>query len=221
MSATRQNFVLAAAMIIATILTSRLKTRSRVVFMLLVIVMGAVALSNSRFQRFKSLSDTGSVSDRVAGSVNRGLFEMILEYPMGNGLGGGGTSLPYFLASQVRNPIGMESEYARVVCEQGIIGLVLWCAIVVAYFARVKTAFAKGPWTGSRRLMWCMAAFTLLSGFIGLGAFTSIPATVLLLLGMGWTAIPMVRTTPVASSAASRAGYLSPLRNRYSLTYGG
>ena len=60
-------------------------------------------MHNERWQRYKEL-DSQSVEDRISGSVNRSFLEVLVEYPMGNGLGGGGTSIPYFLASQVRNP---------------------------------------------------------------------------------------------------------------------
>jgi hypothetical protein len=191
MSATRLNFILGATMVLAAVFTTRMKTASRVIFGVLIVVVALTAMANERFQRFKSLGDADAVVGRVAGSVNRGLFEILLEYPMGNGLGGGGTSIPYFLEGQVKNPIGMESEYARILCEQGVIGLLLWLIFIAWFLTRAKSAFSKGAWASGRRMAWCLTVFYLATGWIGVGLFTSIPGTVMLLLSMGWTAVPM------------------------------
>jgi hypothetical protein len=191
LSATRLNFVTGVAMILAAVMSGRMKAGRWVAFVALIGIMGWVAMTNQRFQRFKSLSDADTVTDRIAGSVNRGFFEILLEYPMGNGLGGGGTSIPYFLEGQVRNPIGMENEYARILSEQGIIGLLLWLGFVAWYLSRARVAFAKGPWTTGRRLVWCLSAFGLGTAWIGTGFLTAIPGTALMMLGMGWTSAPM------------------------------
>ncbi len=189
MSATRTNFIFGCAMVAFVIFTTKMKGNQRTLFVLVVALVGYSAFSNERFQRFKSLSDTDSVSERISGSVNRGFWEILVEYPMGNGLGGGGTSIPYFLEGQVRNPIGMENEYARILSEQGIIGLVLWLSFVVWFAFRIKTAFAKGPWASTRQLVWCLAAIGLATGWLGTGLLTSIPGTVLLIMGIGWTTV--------------------------------
>jgi hypothetical protein len=190
LSATRLNFIIGSVIILATIFTTRLQAKSRIVFVVLVAAFGLIAISNSRFQRFKSLGDTEAVADRISGSVNRGFFEILFEYPMGNGLGGGGTSIPYFLSGQVRNPIGMENEYSRILCEQGVIGLLIWICFVIWFVTRYRYAFAAGPWPNSRRIAWCVAAFGLATAWIGIGALTAIPGTVFTLLAMGWTATP-------------------------------
>jgi hypothetical protein len=192
MSATRQNFILGSAMIVVTIFSSRMMASNRILFLLLIAAVGAAALSNERFQRFKTLGDTDAVAERIAGSVNRGFLEILTEYPMGNGLGGGGTSIPYFLEGQVKNPIGMENGYTLILAEQGIIGLVLWIAFIIWFFSRAGNAFAKGAWANSRRMAWCFAAVCLGTAWVGTGTFTSIPGTVVLLLGLGWTATPML-----------------------------
>ena len=203
LSATRLNFVVCAALILATMLNGRMAPRKRFAIIALIVIAGAVSLGNARFQRFTSLSDTGAVEERIAGSVNRSFFEVLLEYPMGNGLGGGGTSIPYFLAGQVRNPIGLENEYARILCEQGIIGLTLWVGFVVWFLTRYRSVFRKGPWATGRRLVWCLSAFGLGTGLIGMGMLTAVPQTALLLLGLGWTATAL----PQEDSEAQRAGF--------------
>jgi hypothetical protein len=203
LSATRLNFVVCAGLILATVLNGRMAPRKRFTIIALIVIAGAISFGNARFQRFTSLVDTGSVEDRIAGSVNRSFFEILVEYPMGNGLGGGGTSLPYFLANQVRNPIGLENEYARILCEQGIIGLTLWVGFVVWFLTHYRSAFRKGPWATGRRLIWCLSMFGLATGLIGMGMLTAVPQTALLLLGIGWTATSL----PQENSEAQQAGF--------------
>lgn len=190
MSATRTNFIFSCCMMIFLLFNTRMKTFQRVSFILILSGLTIAALSNTRFQRFKTLDDTDYITERVSGSVNRGFFEVLVEYPMGNGLGGGGTSIPYFLEGQVRNPVGMENEYARILAEQGIIGLLLWLSFLAWFFFRWKVAFMKGPWQTSRKLLWCMTAIGFGTAWIGTGLLTSIPGTVMLLLGAGWTVVP-------------------------------
>jgi hypothetical protein len=207
LSATRLNFVICGALIMVTVLKGRMTHRKRVVISLLILVMAGVAMRNERFQRFKSLSDTDYLEDRISGSVNRSFLEILLEYPMGNGLGGGGTSIPYFLQGQVRNPIGLENEYARILCEQGIIGLLLWLGFVAWFLGHLKSIFAKGPWATGRRLVWCLSVFVLGSGAIGTGMLTAVPHSAILLLGIGWAATPMreeARERQLVGVAAAR-----------------
>jgi hypothetical protein len=84
----------------------------------------------------------------------------------------------------------MENEYARILAEQGIIGLLLWLSFLAWFFFRWKVAFMKGPWQTSRKLLWCMTAIGFGTAWIGTGLLTSIPGTVMLLLGAGWTVVP-------------------------------
>jgi hypothetical protein len=204
MSATRQNFIIGSAMIVFVIFTTQAKAKQRVIFLLIVGAIAVVAMSNQRFQRFKSLGDTDAVTDRIAGSVNHGFWEILQEYPMGNGLGGGGTSIPYFLEGQVRNPIGMENEYARILSEQGVIGLLLWLGFVVWFLGRAPCAFAKSPWATTRRLTWSFTAFAFSTAWIGLGMLTSIPGTLILIITMGWTSVPEERASVVPSASRAR-----------------
>lgn len=190
MSATRTNFVLGCAMVCFVIFTMKLKASHTFLFVLIIAGLTYGALTNVRLQRFKTLNDTDFVSERVAGSVNRSFFEILLEYPLGNGLGGGGTNIPYFLEGEVRNPIGMENEYARILCEQGIVGLLLWLGFLAWFYQRVGVAFSKGFWATSRRLTWCLCAIGFGTAWIGMGILVSIPGTVLLMVGMGWVVVP-------------------------------
>src|SRR5581483_7460237 len=212
MSSTRQNFVIGCGIVAAVLFTTRMKTKHRMLFLAIIAAITIGAMTNVRFQRFKSLSDTDSVTERIAGSVNRSFFEILTEYPMGNGLGGGGTSLPYFLASQLRNPIGMENEYARILCEQGIIGLTLWLGFVGCFFYKMRNAFSKSRWSTSRRVVSCLTALSFGTAWIGTGLLTSIPGTVLLMLGMGWVVVP---GEPVAAPAVRPVRPMQHFRGTY------
>jgi hypothetical protein len=167
---------------------------------LTIVAIAALALTNERFQRFKTL-DSELILERAAGSVNRSFVELLLEYPMGNGLGGGGTSTPYFLQGLVRNPIGIENEYGRILCEQGIIGLLLWIGFI-GWCAVRKTPFMPHPWLATRRLLWFCYMFFFLTAALGTGALTAIPGTFFLLLGIGWTMVVPVEERSVRQFAA-------------------
>ncbi len=204
MSATRMHFLACFALAVVAVVNTGMSAKRRMIISVVLLLVAAVALRNERFQRFKSLTDTDSVESRISGSVNRAFLEILFEYPMGNGLGGGGTSIPYFLEGQVRNPIGMENEYVRILGEQGIIGLMLWIAFIVWFLARARVAFAKGPWSTGRRLAWCSTLFSLSTGFLGMGMLTAIPHTAIMLLGIGWTAVPMAQEKRERQQAALR-----------------
>ncbi len=210
MSATRLNFVICGGLAVMTVLYGRMAPKRRAMFVLLILVMVGVAMRNTRLQRFKTLEDTDYVGERIAGSVNRSFFEILTEHPMGNGLGGGGTSIPYFLAGQVRNPIGLENEYARILCEQGLIGLLLWAGFVLWYLSRFSSAFAKGPSATCRRLVWCYSVAGLGVGAIGMGMLTAVPQTALLLLGIGWTAAALRKEAPAKQVAGVAPSGLRP-----------
>jgi O-Antigen ligase len=214
MSATRLNFVTGVALLSFTMLGGRMKASRWVIFAVVVMVMGYLAVTNERFQRFKSLSDTDFVTERVHGSVNRTFFEILADHPMGNGLGGGGTSIPFFLEGQVKNPIATENEYTRILCEQGIIGLLLWICFVIWYLSRAGTAFAAGPWMTSRRAVWGLSAFVLCTSWIGNGFLTAIPGTTISLLGIGWTAAPMLARIPRVDRGRTGAAVVHPERPR-------
>jgi len=197
MSATRLNFVIGSALVLLGLWRGRMRTSRRALFAVVIIGMALVALRNERFQRFKSLSDTDAVQDRISGSVNRAFFEILLDYPMGNGLGGGGTSIPYFLQGQVRNPIATEDEYLRILCEQGLIGLLLWIGFILWVLFQYRVAFAPGLWSSARRMIWILSVITLLTAFIGDGMLTAVPSAALLLLGIGFSSSPKMKEDAV------------------------
>ncbi len=179
-------------MILAVVFTGRMKGWSRIGFVLVVSAMGLVALRNSALPAVQEPWRHRHVTDRIAGSVNRSFFEVLTDYPMGNGLGGAGTSIPYFLEGQVRNPIALENEYAMILGEQGIIGLLLWIGFLCWFVARSRAAFSPGSWMTGRRIAWSLVIFGFGTAWIGVGMLTSIPGTTVLLLAMGWTSRPRV-----------------------------
>jgi hypothetical protein len=170
------------------IISGRLKMVSIICWIILLVGIGWLVSSESRLQRFASLQDTEYVVSRVAISVNKSLLDRAMEYPLGNGLGGGGTSLPYFLQGKVRNPVLLESEYARILLEQGVPGLCLWIGFLFWVFTR-RGVPSSNPEALGRRLAWFACAAYFITGATGIGLLTSIPQTCFLLLYTGWIVV--------------------------------
>lgn len=191
MAATRLGIAMAGAMVLIASLSGTLGPLKRFVWIGAIAAVIWGAMHNDRWQRYKDL-DSQTVEQRLSGSVNRGFWEILEEYPMGNGLGGGGTSIPYFLAAQVRNPIWVENEYCRILLEQGLVGLLLWISFVV-WFVTNRTAFIKDEWLQGRRMAWCLCILNFLSALIGIGLLSTTPNTFFFLLLVGWTSVPPLR----------------------------
>ena len=153
--------------------------------MLILIGISWLAFGEERLQRFTELQNTQMVSERIVGSVNMNFFEAAATYPFGNGLGGGGTSIPYFLQNRIEKPVLIENEYARILLEQGLVGLALWVAFIIWVLIRPQPP-RTDPWFVGRRLAWVTCAAYFATGLIGTGLLTSIPHTCLLLLDVGW-----------------------------------
>jgi hypothetical protein len=209
LSAARLSFIMAAVTVIVGLFISRMSAGRRITVIVVLAGLGVIAFGQERLQRFTNLSDTDYIADRVAGSVNRGFWEILAEHPMGNGLGGGGTAMPYFLEGEVRNPIGIENEYGVILAEQGVIGLLLWLGFLAWFATRAPIAFAKGSWDSSRRMGWCLAAFSFGTAWIGTGFLSAIPGTAILLLCMGFAA------TPPGAEAGTAEGQRAVPVNRY------
>jgi hypothetical protein len=140
------------------------------------------------FLRLLSLSPE-AVIERLSWSINRGVFDLVARYPLGNGLGGGGTSMPYFLQHLVRNPLPVENQYATIMLEQGLPGLLLWFAFLIWIFTR-RVKSNGGSWNPARSMSKVGCAAFCATGFIGNGLFTAIPFTVLLFIVCGWLSVP-------------------------------
>jgi hypothetical protein len=172
--------------LVAGVFTSlRLKMSHRIALGVLVVAVLWVTTKDSRLQRFTTLSDTDFVKERIGWSVNASFTDALLQYPMGNGLGGGGTSIPYFLADRVRDPVLIENEYARILIEQGVVGLIVWLAFILWLLIRAWPK-KRNQWYVARLLLWGAVAFSFLGAPLGTGLLTAIPMTALLMLASGW-----------------------------------
>jgi hypothetical protein len=191
MAATRVGLISAFFMVIIAATGGKLGAMKRWIWLVVIVGVVFAALHNDRWQRYKEL-DTDTISDRIAGSVNRSFLEILVEYPMGNGLGGGGTSIPYFLASQVNHPVGVENEYGRILLEEGIVGLLLWIGFGL-WLGTNRAAFVKDEWYTGRRMAWYFSVFTLATAVIGVGLLSSVPHTFFFMLLLGWSAVPPLR----------------------------
>ena len=185
MAASRLHFVPAAIIVIVAVFSMKSRVSHLLGWVLILSAIAWLAFGEERLQRFTELQNTQMVSERIVGSVNMSFFEAAATYPFGNGLGGGGTSIPYFLQDRIEKPVIIENEYARILLEQGLVGLALWVAFVVWLLIRPHPA-RSDPWFVGRRLAWVSCATYFATGLIGTGLLTSIPHTCLLLLSVGW-----------------------------------
>ena len=186
LAASRSHFIGAAAVVVVAIFSTRTKGSHLVGWILVLATIGWLVSGEQRLQRFTELRDTEMVTQRIAGSVNMGFFELAATFPFGNGLGSG-THIPYFLSASVRNPVGIENEFGRIVLELGLVGLGLWVAFIVWLLMQPGPP-PSDPWSIGRRLAWVVSLIYLGLSFAGTGLLTSIPQTCLLLLNVGWVA---------------------------------
>jgi len=212
LSATRSNFIVSSAMVIFTVAFGKIGWKRQVAFCLVILGVGVLAMRNERLQRFETLKDTDYIQERIAGSVNRGTWEILTEYPLGNGLGGGGTSIPYFLQGQVRHPVATENEFGRISLEQGMLGLVLWLSFLAWFIAGYGPSFGNGVWRSARKLVWFYVTFSFCTAWIGNGLLTAIPITGLIMMGLGWVAVPMREETRPRIALTRRRTDFRPAR---------
>ncbi len=189
-AAARLHMVTAALIILAVTLFGSFARGQRMKWVMVLGVVAYVVAGNARLQRFTTLGDTEYVSTRIGGSVNEGVFELVGQYPLGNGLAGGGTSVPYFLRQGLAEPIGMENEYARIALEQGIPGIMLWL-LFVAWIVTRRPWRIRDEWSSGRIAGWAGSVISFATGAIGTGLLTSVPHTVLLMLVTGWVTTTM------------------------------
>lgn len=188
----------------AALFSGRVQIGHRVRWVFVMVIVGWLVSGQERLQRFTTLQDPDLIAERIAGSVNLSFFELASRYPLGNGLGGGGTSIPYFLQDRVRNSVLMENEYARITLEQGIPGVLIWTLFLFWLLSRNPPA--DPSWQLARRLVRIAGAASFASGLLGTGLLTAIPSTAVLLLTMGWVAVPeRAQQESVAFDANPRA----------------
>ena len=199
MSAARQHAVMLFLLLLTATVVGRLRTSYRVAWLLVLLIVGVVVSQNQRLQRFTSLDDEELVRGRVQISVNEDFLDYAERYPMGNGLGGGGTSIPYFLMERVRPIVPLENEYGRIMLEQGIPGLLMWLGFV-GWIAFKGVRLGGGEWAFARRLSWVMVTAYFLTAAIGLGLLASVPQSFVFFLLAGWVAAPPPRRAAVRAS---------------------
>jgi hypothetical protein len=184
MAAARTHMITAALLVALVTVSRQLRGEQWVRWVLAVGLVGYVVSGEERLQRFTTLQDTAFIAERWTNSVNEGFVEAIRTYPLGNGLAGGGTSVPYFLRGS-QSPLVMENEYARIGIEQGLPGLTLWIVFLAWAFIRWPDRATDG-WALGRRLAVVACAVFFFTGLTGVGLLSSVPQTALMLLTMGW-----------------------------------
>jgi hypothetical protein len=150
-----------------------------------------VVAQHPRLQRFGTLGDVALVRERIGESANGSFIEAAAEFPLGNGLGGGGTSLPYFLQGKVQAPLVLENEYGRILIEEGLPGLCLWILFLI-WALGTPPRWSQDSWQVGRSLAWFTCLIYFGTAFIGLGLLSAVPGTSMLLLLVGWTAAPRI-----------------------------
>lgn len=146
---------------------------------------------NERMQRFAELQDLEMVSDRLSVSLNSSFIDVIFNYPMGVGMGAGGTSLPFFAESLVTGSVYIENEYARILLEQGLPGLLIFLAFVSWFLT--KQISKNDEFLLAKNLIWFYTAIMFATSWIGIGMMSSVPATAMFFLGIGFCLNPAKR----------------------------
>ena len=194
-AATRTHTVVLAVVMVGAFFSGSISAATRMFLLAVAGVLAGIVLSQERLQRFTSLKDTEVVSDRVTYSVNSSFWDLLTQYPLGNGLGGGGTSLPYFLQDRVHGGVVMENEYARILLEQSSIGLCLWVTFIGWFVTRRFTA-ARLSWGLGEHMAWIACTMYFATALLGIGLLTAIPQSALMFMCMGWVAAKRAEAEP-------------------------
>jgi hypothetical protein len=173
-----------------TLLSGRVSFSLLFLFTLVGMIVAYFVSQNERMQRFTELQNLDYVSSRISTSLNMGFVDVLMEYPMGNGMGAGGTSLPFFAQVLLSNQVLMENEYARIVLEQGLPGLILFIAFVFWFFTRRISK--SDPDSFGKSLFWILSTINFSTAWLGIGMMSSIPGTAMLMLGIGYCVAPQV-----------------------------
>jgi hypothetical protein len=185
LAAARTPFIFLVIIFSAAMFLSRMRFGPLIGFLVVIISVWILAYGDERLQRFYTLKDTEMVMERVGISVNASFFELLVKYPFGNGLGGGGTSVPAFLMDRLIDPVFYENEYARILLEQGLIGLGLWVAFLLAVIFRTSKK-EQPEYNQFKWVAWCSVICFFSGAFLGVGTLNSVPNTTILLLTVGW-----------------------------------
>jgi hypothetical protein len=206
LAAARVNAVVLFLLLIAALPSFAARMNALRATSLAVVVIGIAWMVSreERLQRFETLRNTEFVQQRIGGSLNESFIDAARKYPFGNGLGGGGTSLPYFLQNRsTREPVVVENHYAYILLEQGIPGLALWVCFLFWVLMPGRSR-RDSPWRATLLMTRVLVAAFLAVGLIGVGLFVSIPQSAMMLLAMGWLAARDPRPRTAAVPQASR-----------------
>lgn len=180
--------------------------RTRVGMAVMGLVVAYFVMQSERMQRFTQMLDVDVVTNRVGGAYNESVWDVLMTYPLGSGLGTSfGTSIPYFLAEYAPRPIPVENEYARIWLEQSPFGLAAWFAFIVTTVGPRPVPVAPA-WALGTRIMRAYVVCIFCAIFIGTGLFHSVPTGQLTLLMMGLLCSVRRRK----STAAAYLPYLPP-----------
>lgn len=196
--------VVLGLMVILGVLWGRINAGAFLVLLFIGSIAGYFISQDARLQRFTTLNDVDMLVDRFGISVNKSFFEVILDFPMGNGIGGGGTSLPYFAAQYLTNATIVENEYARIILEQGVVGFMIMTAFIISVL--FKKISKSDPDYMAKSLLWFKNVSSWITAMIGIGMMTTVPGTALLLLSMGFCAAPARYRLGGGKSSSSMPG---------------
>lgn len=187
MCGARQPAVTAVLTMVVAWMISGFPVKQGMVLGLVIAMSVWLVLSTPRFGRVLELQDTEHLYGRAYMSMNRSFLDLMAEYPMGAGMGSAiGTSVPSFLADRAPKQIGLENEYARILVDQGVIGLFLWLAFLIWVVWPPPTSSREGPWRLGVNLMFAYVLVCWGTAFIGTGMLASIPQSLLLMAQMGF-----------------------------------
>ena len=181
----RTPIVALALMAVAVTISSQFRGRMLTRWAVVVGLVLYVVAGDPRLQRFVTLSDTALLQERITSSVNEDFFDLVGESPLGNGLAGGGTSIPYFLQERQQNQMTLENEYARIVLELGVPGLVIWVGFI-AWVATRSAGDRESHWFLGQRVAWVGALGYFVVALTGIGLLTAVPQSSLMLVNLGW-----------------------------------
>lgn len=193
MAGPRQPVVVLGLTILLVVITGRVNLYLVFAVIMVGAVAGFIVAQDERFQRFTELQDIDKVTERVAGSVNLTTLEVILDYPLGNGMGSGGTSLPFFVQQYLTQAVIMENEYARVILEQGLPGFFIFAGFAV--WVATRRINRADPDYSCKALLWAYVVTLFVTAPIGIGLMSMVPVTAMLFLGAGYLVAPSLGQT--------------------------
>ncbi len=208
MSATRVNALILFALVMTTVFSGRLPGAYRFRYLIVLAAVGYVVAGEERLQRFTTLQDPEFLSERLVGSVNLTFFELAGQYPLGNGLGGGGHQRPALPAVRGFATSSRWRTSTRGSCSSS--GCRVWSCggCSSAGCSRAANIRRTDMFYFGRRLAYVACACCFAMGLLGVGLFTSVPATTLTFLLTGWLVVREVRVAPqeTADTATLRRG---------------